>query len=93
MQVVSSPSYGQVLVYKCKWECKCCTSASGRASASAGPCAGDQVQVLLQMVSFPSARASSGERVQVLNMVKVNLCKWVAKTSGGEKERVSYQQC
>ena len=88
MQVVSSPSYGQVLLHKC-------SAVSGRGSASAGPCAGDQVQVLLQMVSFPSARASSGERVQVLNMVKVNLCKWVAsaKTSGGEKERVSYQQC
>ena len=81
MQVVSSPSYGQVLLHKC-------SAVSGRGSASAGPCAGDQVQVLLQMVSFPSARASSGERAQVLNM-----CKWVAsaKNSGREKERVSYQ--
>ena len=75
--------------------CKCCTSASGRASASAGPCAGDQVEVLLHnhMVSLPSASASSGKRAQVLNMMNVNRCKWVAntKTSGREKERVLHQ--
>ena len=59
--------------------------ASGRASASAGPCAGGQVQVLLHnhMVSWPSVSASTGERAQVLNMMNVNMCKWVAsaKTS------------
>ena len=69
--------------------------ASGRASASAGPCAGGQVQVLLHnhMVSWPSVSASTGERAQVLNMMNVNMCKWVAsaKTSGREEERVSFQ--
>ena len=73
----------------------CCTNASGRASASAGPCAGDQVQVLLHnhMVSWPSASESSGKRAQVLNMKNVNMCKWVAntKTSGREKERALHR--
>ena len=85
VQVVSSPSYGQVLVYKLQVGGQVVSSPNyGQVLHKLQ--VGGQVQVQVPvLVTKCKCTWSVG---QVLNMMNVNMCKWVAspKTSGREKE-------